>query len=74
MCIRARLGSSLIFITGLGFLPIAEASATSFVSPPFCARTGPANRLAESKIAAVNQPCRRIRAQPHTGIAPAPNR
>lgn len=31
----ALLGSSLIFITGLGFLPIAEASATSFVSPLF---------------------------------------
>ncbi|QPF86696.1 DMT family transporter [Bradyrhizobium genosp. L] len=31
----ALLGSSLLFITGLGFLPIAEASATSFVSPLF---------------------------------------
>jgi drug/metabolite transporter (DMT)-like permease len=31
----ALLGSSLFFITGLRFLPIAEASATSFVSPLF---------------------------------------
>jgi drug/metabolite transporter (DMT)-like permease len=31
----ALLGSSLFFITGLGFLPIAEASATGFVSPLF---------------------------------------
>ncbi|QOZ24618.1 DMT family transporter [Bradyrhizobium sp. CCBAU 51753] len=31
----ALLGSSLLFITGLSFLPIAEASATSFVSPLF---------------------------------------
>ena len=31
----ALLGSSLLFITGLGFLPIAEASATGFVSPLF---------------------------------------
>src|SRR5215469_9095952 len=31
----ALLGSSLLFITGLRFLPIAEASATSFVSPLF---------------------------------------
>ena len=31
----AVLGSSLLFITGLRFLPIAEASATSFVSPLF---------------------------------------
>ncbi len=31
----ALLGSSLFFITGLGFLPIAEASATAFVSPLF---------------------------------------
>jgi drug/metabolite transporter (DMT)-like permease len=31
----ALLGSSLLFISGLGFLPIAEASATSFVSPMF---------------------------------------
>jgi drug/metabolite transporter (DMT)-like permease len=29
------LGSSLLFISGLRFLPIAEASATSFVSPLF---------------------------------------
>ena len=29
------LGSSLFFITGLGFLPIAEASATGFVAPLF---------------------------------------
>ena len=29
------LGSSLFFITGLGFLPIAEASATGFVAPMF---------------------------------------
>jgi drug/metabolite transporter (DMT)-like permease len=29
----AMLGSSLLFISGLRFLPIAEASATSFVSP-----------------------------------------
>jgi drug/metabolite transporter (DMT)-like permease len=29
----AVLGSSLLFISGLPFLPIAEASATSFVSP-----------------------------------------
>jgi len=31
----ALLGSSLFFITGLGFLPIAEASATGFVAPLF---------------------------------------
>lgn len=31
----AVLGSSLFFITGLGFLPIAEASATGFVAPMF---------------------------------------
>jgi drug/metabolite transporter (DMT)-like permease len=31
----ALLGSSLFFISGLRFLPIAEASATSFVSPLF---------------------------------------
>jgi drug/metabolite transporter (DMT)-like permease len=31
----ALLGSSFFFITGLGFLPIAEASATGFVSPLF---------------------------------------
>ncbi|QPF89802.1 DMT family transporter [Bradyrhizobium commune] len=31
----ALLGSSLFFITGLRFLPIAEASATGFVSPLF---------------------------------------
>ncbi|MGA7808642.1 DMT family transporter [Bradyrhizobium sp.] len=31
----ALLGSSLFFITGLRYLPIAEASATSFVSPLF---------------------------------------
>jgi len=31
----ALLGSSLFFITGLSFLPIAEASATGFVSPLF---------------------------------------
>jgi drug/metabolite transporter (DMT)-like permease len=31
----ALLASSLFFITGLGFLPIAEASATGFVSPLF---------------------------------------
>ena len=31
----ALLGSSLLFITGLRFLPIAEASATSFVAPLF---------------------------------------
>lgn len=31
----ALLGSSLLFISGLRFLPIAEASATSFVSPLF---------------------------------------
>jgi drug/metabolite transporter (DMT)-like permease len=29
------LGSSLLFITGLRYLPIAEASATGFVSPLF---------------------------------------
>ena len=29
------LGSSLFFITGLGYLPIAEASATGFVAPLF---------------------------------------
>ena len=29
------LGSSLFFITGLSFLPIAEASATGFVAPMF---------------------------------------
>jgi drug/metabolite transporter (DMT)-like permease len=31
----ALLGSSLLFITGLRYLPIAEASATGFVSPLF---------------------------------------
>jgi drug/metabolite transporter (DMT)-like permease len=31
----ALLGSSVFFITGLAFLPIAEASATGFVSPLF---------------------------------------
>jgi drug/metabolite transporter (DMT)-like permease len=31
----ALLGSSLFFISGLGFLPIAEASATGFVAPLF---------------------------------------
>lgn len=31
----AVLGSSLFFITGLSFLPIAEASATGFVAPIF---------------------------------------
>ena len=31
----ALLSSSLLFITGLGYLPIAEASATGFVSPLF---------------------------------------
>ncbi len=31
----ALLGSSLFFITGLSYLPIAEASATGFVSPLF---------------------------------------
>ncbi len=31
----ALLGSSLFFITGLAFLPIAEASATGFVAPLF---------------------------------------
>jgi drug/metabolite transporter (DMT)-like permease len=31
----ALLGSSLLFISGLSFLPIAEASATGFVSPLF---------------------------------------
>jgi drug/metabolite transporter (DMT)-like permease len=31
----ALLGSSLFFISGLRYLPIAEASATSFVSPLF---------------------------------------
>jgi drug/metabolite transporter (DMT)-like permease len=31
----ALLGSSLFFISGLSFLPIAEASATGFVSPLF---------------------------------------
>jgi drug/metabolite transporter (DMT)-like permease len=31
----ALLGSSLLFITGLHYLPIAEASATGFVSPLF---------------------------------------
>jgi drug/metabolite transporter (DMT)-like permease len=31
----ALLGSSLFFITGLRYLPIAEASATGFVSPVF---------------------------------------
>lgn len=31
----ALLGSSVLFISGLRFLPIAEASATSFVSPLF---------------------------------------
>ncbi|MFN5683059.1 DMT family transporter, partial [Bradyrhizobium sp.] len=29
------LGSSIFFITGLGYLPIAEASATGFVAPLF---------------------------------------
>ena len=31
----ALLGSSLFFISGLRFLPIAEASATGFVAPLF---------------------------------------
>ena len=31
----ALLASSLFFISGLRFLPIAEASATGFVSPLF---------------------------------------
>ena len=31
----ALLGSSLLFISGLRFLPIAEASATGFISPLF---------------------------------------
>jgi drug/metabolite transporter (DMT)-like permease len=31
----ALVGSSLFFITGLGFLPVAEASATGFVAPLF---------------------------------------
>jgi drug/metabolite transporter (DMT)-like permease len=31
----ALLGSSLLFISGLRFLPIAEASATSFIAPLF---------------------------------------
>lgn len=31
----ALVGSSIFFISGLGYLPIAEASATSFVSPLF---------------------------------------
>ncbi len=31
----ALLGSSLFFISGLRYLPIAEASATGFVSPLF---------------------------------------
>ncbi|HEX5314471.1 MAG TPA: DMT family transporter, partial [Gammaproteobacteria bacterium] len=31
----ALLGSSLLFITGLRYLPIAEASATGFVAPLF---------------------------------------
>jgi drug/metabolite transporter (DMT)-like permease len=31
----ALLGSSVLFITALGYLPIAEASATSFVAPLF---------------------------------------
>lgn len=31
----ALLGSSVLFITGLRYLPIAEASATSFVAPLF---------------------------------------
>jgi len=31
----ALVASSLLFITGLGYLPIAEASATSFVAPLF---------------------------------------
>jgi drug/metabolite transporter (DMT)-like permease len=31
----ALLGSSLFFISGLRFLPIAEASATSFIAPLF---------------------------------------
>jgi drug/metabolite transporter (DMT)-like permease len=31
----ALLGSSLLFISGLRYLPIAEASATSFISPLF---------------------------------------
>jgi drug/metabolite transporter (DMT)-like permease len=31
----ALLGSSVLFITGLHYLPIAEASATSFVAPLF---------------------------------------
>lgn len=31
----ALLGSSLLFISGLRFLPVAEASATGFVSPLF---------------------------------------
>ncbi|MCA6111851.1 DMT family transporter [Bradyrhizobium cenepequi] len=36
-CVRgaALLGSSLFFISGLRFLPIAEAASTSFVSPLF---------------------------------------
>lgn len=31
----ALLGSAMLFITGLGFLPVAEATALSFVSPAF---------------------------------------
>lgn len=31
----AMVGSSLFFISGLGYLPIAEASATAFVAPLF---------------------------------------
>jgi drug/metabolite transporter (DMT)-like permease len=31
----ALLGSSILFITSLGYLPMAEASATSFVAPLF---------------------------------------
>ena len=34
------LGSSLFFITGLGFLPIAEASATGFVARLFGRQIG----------------------------------
>src|SRR6185437_7900972 len=37
----ALLGSSLFFITGLRFLPIAEASATGFVAPLFLTALAP---------------------------------
>ena len=34
-CAASRVGSSLFFISGLRFLPIAEASATGFIAPLF---------------------------------------